>query len=77
MYPIVHVVERLAVAGAAAVVDRVDGVAVVDQVLDQVVVADARLAARSAVHPDQRRHLVARVRGVRLVEDAGDLDAVV
>src|SRR3546814_14366022 len=58
--PVVHVEEGLAVAGRAAVVGREHRVAVVHQVLDGGGVAGAALAARAAVHPYQRRHLVAR-----------------
>ena len=68
--------ECLAVARAAAVVDAQDGVAVVDQVLDERAVALARLAPRTAVDPDQGGHLVLGRRLVRLVEDRRDGQAV-
>ena len=75
--PVVHREEGLAVAGAAAVVDVEDHVAVVHQRLRQGEVADLRLAARPAVHQHDRRRLRVRRRLVRSIEQARDLEAVV
>src|SRR5262249_56880336 len=75
LVPVLLVVGReegLAVAGAAAVVDPEDGVAVVDEVLDVGVVGAARLSARPAVDPHQRRRLRLRRGRVRLFEDGWD-----
>ena len=65
-------VERLAVAGAAAVVDPDHDVAVVDEELDVGAVGAPRLSARSAVDPDEGRSLRVRRCLVRLVEDVRD-----
>ncbi len=76
MFLIVHLLKRLAVARTAAIVDGEDRVAVVDQVLDQRAVADARLAARSAVHPDQRGTRLALFGLMRCIQDSGDFRSV-
>ena len=76
MLAVVHGVEGLAVAAAAPVVDREDGVAMVDQVLGEAAVAQPRLAAGAAVDQHQAGDL-GRGRGSPgAVEDAGDLGAV-
>jgi hypothetical protein len=74
---VVHLEEGLAVAGAAAVVDGVDDVAVVDQILQQAAVAEPRLASRPAMHPDECRRFGVGGRLVRPINKSGDLDAVV
>ena len=65
-------VEALSVAGAAAIVDPEDRVAVIDEVLDRGAVSLAGLAARPSVHPDERRDLVPCGRQLRLVVNGGD-----
>jgi hypothetical protein len=57
---VVQVKERLAVAARAAVVGGEHAVAVIHQMLNRRRVAAPALAARSAVHPHEHRHLVSR-----------------
>ena len=54
----------------------VDGVAALDESLDQGIEAQPRLPAGAVVDPDHRRHLPVRRRLPGLVEDARDLQAV-
>ena len=75
--PVVHGVEGLAVAAAAAVVDVEDHVAVVHQRLDQGEIAHLGLASGPAVDHDDGRRLRLGRRLVRPVEQAGDLETVV
>ena len=70
-------IEALAIAGAAAIVDGIDGIAVVDQILHQRRVVQARLATGATMHPDHRRHLGGRTGAVRQVQDSGDFQPVV
>ncbi len=73
---VVHVIEGLAVARGAAVVGPEDGVAVVDEMLDQRPVAGTGLSTRSAMDQNQPRHRVVGACAVRLVENRRNLEAV-
>ena len=60
MVAVVQMVEGLAVARRAAIVDRVDGIAMVDEMLDRGAVAAPALAAWAAMDIDDRRHRMGR-----------------
>jgi hypothetical protein len=58
MFAIVQVIKGLAIAGATAIVDGVDGIAVVDQILNQCRIANPTLAPWTTVNPHQGWHWV-------------------
>ena len=51
MFAVIQVIKRLAITGTAAIVDGVDGIAVVDQILNQRPIADLVLASRPVMNP--------------------------
>ena len=77
MLLVVQVEESLAVARAAPVVDRVDGVAMVHEVLDGGVVAQSALPTGAAMDPDDGGRGRRRTGHFRTVEDARHLQPVI
>ena len=74
---IIQVIEGPAGAGAAAIVDCVHDVAMIDEHLQQWLITDAAFAARPAVHPDYRGQVGALLDTARNVQHAGNGKAIV
>ena len=68
MILVIHLVEGLSIAGTSPIVNSKDGIAMVDQVLDECKIAHTRLASRSTVNPHQGRNFIIKTGSFRSLQ---------